>query len=159
MYQEPVGKEPRFYPEAGELPTRFCKAFGTLDKITQWWAMLQDRKRKIFHPFGDRGRGVRFAKLIRVWLPSCGLTGPLSHQLSQALEGVQGWQAAWLSWKVLVLSLVDLSKAESLGAPRNGMGLWSSGGPGPCLPCCQLAGYVFIHSLICSLIHLPWVGH
>lgn len=60
---QPV-KNHAFTSEAGELPTRFCKAFGTLDKITQWWAMLQDRRRKTFHPFGDRGRGVGFAKLI-----------------------------------------------------------------------------------------------
>lgn len=60
---QPV-KNHAFTSEAGELPTRFCKAFGTLDKITQWWAMLQDRRRKTFHPFGDRGRGVGFAKFI-----------------------------------------------------------------------------------------------
>lgn len=60
---QPV-KSHAFTSEAGELPTRFCKAFGTLDKITQWWAMLQDRRRKTFHPFGDRGRGVGFAKFI-----------------------------------------------------------------------------------------------
>lgn len=137
MYQEPAGKEPCFYLWGWRTAHQVLQSVWNPGQDHPVVGNAPGQKKKDISSLWGQREGRRICKAHRrVRLPSCGLTGPLSHQLSQALEEVQSCQAAWLSWNVLVPSLVDPSKAGCLRAPRSGMGLWSSGGPRPCLPCC-----------------------